>query len=161
MFVMQQESLWVAFQFDERVWMCVRVCVCTADPVSACCCTSYDLVQCRGKRGRGTSRIRHCSSTCCNMQLHSPLHSYLCLIQLHYRLMLNCRFSVPLSNSYPTCCNFGPFKCSRWRTLYLQDDCKLCKGEAKMQIPPEMRDLSAYALLVVIFTPPRPHLSFC
>lgn len=62
--------------------------VCTADSVSACCCTSYDLVQCRGKGGRGTTRILHCSSACCNMQLHCPLHSYLCLTQLYDHLGL-------------------------------------------------------------------------
>lgn len=62
--------------------------VCTADSVSACCCTSYDLVQCRGKGGRGTTRILHCSSACCNMQLHCPLHSYVCLTQLYDHLGL-------------------------------------------------------------------------
>lgn len=33
----------------------MSVCICTADPVSACYCTSYDLVQCRGKGGRDAS----------------------------------------------------------------------------------------------------------
>lgn len=32
------------------IWW-ARAGVCTADPVSACCCTSFDLVQCRGKGG--------------------------------------------------------------------------------------------------------------
>lgn len=44
MLAMQQDS--------HSISMSVRVC--TADPVSVCYCTSYDLVQCRGNGGRGS-----------------------------------------------------------------------------------------------------------
>ncbi len=47
MFVMQQESSPSCI----AIWW-ARAGVCTADPVSACCSTSFDLVQCRGKGGR-------------------------------------------------------------------------------------------------------------
>lgn len=130
MFVMQQESSPSCI----AIWW-ARAGVCTADPVSACCCTSSDLVQCRGKGGRGTTGIRHCSSACWNMQPHCPLHSYVCLIQLYNHLGAGwCWiefFKQPLRKNYPTCCNFGPCKCNRETVSYPQHVCKLCARAGK------------------------------
>lgn len=90
----------------------------------------------QGERGRGTTGIRHCSSACCNMQHHRPLHSYLCLIQQYYHLRagwcwIAFFFKQPVRNSYPTCCNFGPCKCNRETVSYPQDVCKLCERACK------------------------------